>query len=117
MPADQIESLQAKLTRLRERERAIVAQASKLQREMAEMDRKRETQYLCTLGRAWIALGERSPEGTRATMQRFLDSYISRDADKEILSSTPWAVNVPAAQSEPSYASEASHDYDDSEQA
>lgn len=117
MATDSQNEMLAKLAKLLERERAITAQASKLKKEMATMDRKRETQYLCTLGRAWIALGERSPEGTRATMRRFLDSYISRDADKEILASTPWAVSVPAAQSEPSYASESSHDYHDSEQA
>jgi hypothetical protein len=91
-----IAALRARLDRLREREYASRAQALKIVREMQTLDRKRETRLLCTLGRAWFALAEQSP-GTRTTMQRFLDSYISREADREILQHTAWAVTSPAA--------------------
>lgn len=115
MAIDNIELLQAKLVRLRERERASRMEASKIVREMAQMDRKREAQMLITLGRAWIALGERSSDSTRASMQRFLDGYISRETDREVLKSTPWAVNAPTALIAPAHGPEVAYESDDSQ--
>jgi hypothetical protein len=109
MSADNNETLQAKLARLRERERVI-------KRELAALDRRRETQMLCTLGRAWLALGEQSP-GARGTMQRFLDGYISRTTDRDILRGTPWAVSALAAKPAPTSAPEAAYESDDSQHA
>jgi hypothetical protein len=116
MSADKIEVLQAQLARLRERERVSRNQAAQIKREMASMERRRETQMLCSLGRAWLALGEQSP-GARTTMQRFLDGYISRPTDREILRGTPWAVSVLAAKPAPTSAPEARNDSDYSEHA
>jgi hypothetical protein len=116
MSADNIETLQAKLARLRERERVSRNQADQIKRELAALDRKRETQLLCTLGRAWLALGEQSP-GARGTMQRFLDGYISRTTDRAILAGTPWAVSAPARSPAPTFAPEARNDSDYSEHA
>jgi hypothetical protein len=112
MPSDNIDTLQARLARLREKERTSRTQASRIVREMAKMDRNRRVQFLITLGSAWVALGEQSP-GARATMQRFIDNWISRPTDIEVLKSTPWAVNAPTAET----AREAAYDSDDSEHA
>lgn len=113
MQTDNPNSIQAKLARLRERERAIAAQTSKLKKEMLAMDRKKEAQMLITLGRAWLSLGEQSSAGTRATMQRFLDGYISRPTDIEILKNTVWALSVPVTKTEPAYTPpEAAYDSD-----
>jgi hypothetical protein len=116
MSADKIEVLQAQLARLRERERVSRNQADQIKRELASMDRKRETRLLCILGRAWLALGERNP-GSRPPMQRFLDGYISRTTDRDILRGTPWAVSALAAKPAPTSAPEAAYESDDSQHA
>ena len=88
------DTLRAKLEAARQRERAARADAARLMREMKSADRRRETQLLCTLGRAWLALGERVP-AFRDSGGRFLDGYITREADREILSGTAWEVSEP----------------------
>jgi hypothetical protein len=62
---------------------------------MAAADRRRETQMLCTLGRAWLALGERNPN-FREAGARFLAGYISRPADREALQGTSWELGESA---------------------
>jgi hypothetical protein len=64
---------------------------------MAAADRRRETQILCTLGRAWVAWGERD-ERFRVAAQRWLAGYVSRPTDRAALTGTPWAVPEPEAQ-------------------
>ncbi|MFC7608955.1 hypothetical protein [Teichococcus aestuarii] len=64
---------------------------------MVAADRRRETQILCTLGRAWLAWGERD-ERFRAAAQRWLAGYVSRPTDRAALASTPWALPEPDAQ-------------------
>jgi hypothetical protein len=83
--------LASRLDAARARERAARAEASRLRREMAAADRRMETQRLCTLGRAWIAWGERD-DRMRSAALRFLSSYISRDTDRAALAGTAWAV-------------------------
>lgn len=93
-----LDTKEAKLDRakqLRSAARTKNEEATKLEREIAEMDRKQEAQMLCALGRAWIALGERSPTG-RDGMLQFLRNYISRDTDRKALLGTPWDVTAPA---------------------
>lgn len=89
-----VEVLRERLAFAQKREKAARAEAAKIRREMAASDRRMETQRLCTLGRAWLALGERSP-GYREPMLKFLVDYISRDADREVLVGTAW--ELPAA--------------------
>ncbi len=84
-------ALAARLDAARARERAARAEASRLRREMAAADRRLETQRLCTLGRAWVAWGERD-DRMRSAALRFLSSYITRDTDRAALAGTPWAV-------------------------
>ena len=84
-------SLLARLDAARARERAARAEASRLRREMAAADRRRETQRLCVLGRAldaWAAQDERVRESAR----RYLVSYVSRDTDRAALAGSPWAL-------------------------
>jgi hypothetical protein len=84
-------SLRARLAAAQARERAARADAARLRREMAAADRRRETQILCTLGRAWLAWGERD-ERFRAAAQRWLVGYVLRPTDRDALAGTPWAV-------------------------
>ena len=89
-----VDSLQERLAAARDRERAARAEASRIRREMMHADRRLETQRLCTLGRAWMVLGERS-ESFRENGRKFLASYIVRDTDRAALAGTPWAVPEP----------------------
>ena len=100
-------SLQERLSAARDRERAARVEAARIRREMMHADRRLETQRLCTLGRAWIALGERS-ESFRDNARRFLASYITRDTDRAALRGTPWQVPEPDA-GPPEPAGEAEH--------
>lgn len=90
-------SLRARLAAAQARERAARADAARLRREMTAADRRREVQILCTLGRAWLAWGERD-ERFRAAAQRWLAGYITRPTDRAALAGTPWAVPEPEAQ-------------------
>lgn len=84
-------SLLARLNAARARERAARAEASRLRREMAAADRRREMQRLCVLGRAldtWAAQDERVRESAR----RYLAGYVSRDTDRAALAGSPWEV-------------------------
>ncbi len=65
------QALEARLDAARARERTARAEASRLKREMVAADRRLETQRLCTLGRAWLAWGERD-DRMRAAAVRFL---------------------------------------------
>ena len=88
-------SLLARLDAARARERAARAEASRLRREMAAADRRRETQRLCILGRAltaWAAQDERVRESGR----RYLASYVTRDTDLAALAGSVWAIPVAA---------------------
>jgi hypothetical protein len=81
-------------------EKAEEAQRAKEDRVAAK---RRETQRLCTLGRAFMDLYSRS-EANAVLMQRHLNGYISRDIDREILLGTLYAVPEPSRhEPEPSY--------------
>ncbi|WP_284943735.1 hypothetical protein [Acidisoma cladoniae] len=67
--------------------------------QMKALDRRRTTQRLCTLGRAWEAMADQSPN-FRAAGQKFLGGYISRDTDREILIGTPWQLPEPSERGE-----------------
>lgn len=86
--------LRDRLAAAQKKEKAARAEAARIRREMKGADRRRETQRLCTLGRAWLALGERSP-GYREPMLKFLGDYIIRDSDREILTGTTWELPAP----------------------
>jgi len=62
---------------------------------MVIVDRRLETQRLCTLGRAWMSWGERD-ERFRSAALRYLTVYITRETDRQALAGTPWAVPEPA---------------------
>lgn len=84
-------SLLSRLDAARARERAARAEASRLRREMAAADRRRETQRLCVLGRAltaWAAHDDRVRESAR----RYLASYVTRDTDRLALAGSVWAL-------------------------
>ncbi len=83
-------SLLVRLDAARARERAARAEASRLRREMAAADRRRETQRLCVLGRAldtWAASDER----VRDSARRYLATYVTRDTDRAALAGSSWA--------------------------
>lgn len=88
------DSLRGRLAAAQSRERAARADAARLRREMQALDRRRETQRLCTLGRAWEAWGA-SDERVRGAALRWLRGYVTRDTDRAVLSGTPWDVTVP----------------------
>ncbi|WP_284947144.1 hypothetical protein [Acidisoma cladoniae] len=76
---------------------------SRFERQMAALSRRQTTQRLCTLGRAWLALGDASPN-FQSVGQRFLNSYISRETDRDILRGTPWEISdVPAPDEAPDH--------------
>ncbi len=83
-----------RLESARARERTARAEAARIKREMAAANRRLETQRLCTLGRAWIALAEREHR-FRESGIRFLVGYINRETDRAALAGTPWAVPEP----------------------
>ena len=96
-------SVDEQLRELRKKQEAAVARARRaraaagqLERAMRAASRRRETQLLCTLGRAWMSLGEQNPS-FRTAGQRFLASYISRDTDRDILRATVWEIPEPSA--------------------
>ena len=82
-------ALRARLEAARMREKEARAAAARITREMMAADRRTETQRLCTLGRAWLAWGERN-EAFRGQGQKFLAGYITRDADRVVLVGTPY---------------------------
>ena len=94
-------ALAERLEAARKRERDARAEASRLKRELAALSRRQESQLLCTVGRAWLAWGERN-EVFRAQAHRFLCGYITRETDREILRGTTWEVPEPASHAEPS---------------
>lgn len=98
--------LRTRLAAAQARERAARADAARIRRDIIASDRRLETQRLCMLGRAWLALGERSP-GFRESGAKFLNGYITRPADAEALRGTPWELSSAAATGEPGEASHA----------
>ena len=84
--------LQVRLEAARARERSARGAAARLKREMCAADRRLETQRLCILGRAWLTLGQRSPQFCESG-SRFLESYITRDVDRVALRGTQWEVS------------------------
>ena len=91
--------LASRLEAAKRREREARAAAVRIRREMAAADRRRETQMLCVLGRAWLALGERSP-GFRETGARFVADYVTRDTDRLALAGTAWDVSGRATEAD-----------------
>ena len=92
--------LAERLEAARRREREARAEAARIRRELTALSRRQEVQLLCTLGRAWMTLGERHA-GFRESGHRFLISYVTRDTDREILRGTPWEVPDPASHAVP----------------
>lgn len=99
--------LRERLAAAQARERTARADAARLRREMLALDRRRETQRLCTLGRAFEAWGA-GDERFRGAAVRFLAGYISRPVDREVFAGTPWELPAAAVTADPS-AGEASH--------
>jgi hypothetical protein len=83
--------LESNLQAARGRERAARADAARLRREMVAVDRRKEAQRLCILGRAWCAWSERD-ERFRPAAIRFLASYVARETDRAILAGTTWEI-------------------------
>lgn len=80
-----------RLTAARDAERKARSRIAKLKRASAGVSRRAEMQRLCTLGRAvmvWSSADERFMQALR----RYLNGYISRETDREILAGTPWEV-------------------------
>ena len=90
MAEETIESLRARIEAARKRERDARAAAARLAREMSALNRRRETQRLCTLGRAWGAYAD--AHGRSDEMLAFLNNYISRQTDVDALDGSRWAV-------------------------
>lgn len=82
-------TLRSRIDAARRREREARAEASRLRREMSALNRRRETQRLCVLGRAWESWAERTP-GFADQAARYLSGYVSRDTDREALRGTRW---------------------------
>lgn len=93
------DGLRARLEAARAREKAARAEAARIAREMAAADRRRETQRLCVLGRAWLAWAERN-EAFRSQAGRFLAGYVTRETDREALRGSPFDLPSPAEHAE-----------------
>jgi hypothetical protein len=89
MLTDTSDDLRKRLDTARRRERESRAIAAKISREMAALDRRREAQRLCTLGRAWETWAEHTPS-FRDAATKFLAGYLSRQTDIDIMRGTPW---------------------------
>ena len=83
----------AELARLELRIRQLRARRAQFRRQMAQAERRRETQRLCTLGRALVTLSEKNPGFHDNHLMPFLRSYISRDVDKDVLAGTRFDVS------------------------
>lgn len=91
----------AEASDIAKREKTEEARLAKLDRSVAT---RRETQLLCTLGRAFMSLHSHSGQNA-SMMQRYLNGYISRDIDRDILRGTPYEVPEPSQYAEePVYA-------------
>lgn len=88
------ETLQQKLDMARQRERNARARSARLRRSLDNANRKRQTQIKCTLGAAVLALAASGKgEGLVTSLRRWLDHYLSRPQDRDILNETPFAVD------------------------
>jgi hypothetical protein len=93
MAGETIESLRVRIDAARKRERDARAAAARLAREMSALSRRRETQRLCCLGRAWGAFADTHPNRFDE-MKAFLENgYISRETDRSVLVGTRWDVS------------------------
>lgn len=89
MGTDTVEALRLRLETVQRRGREARAAEARILREMQAADRRRETQMLCTLGRAMLTMGERSPAFLEQA-RNFLSGYITREVDREVLVGTPF---------------------------
>lgn len=88
------ETLQRKLELARLRERNARARTARLRRSLDSSNRKRQTQVKCTIGAAVLALAASGKgEGLVTGLRRWLDHYLSRPQDRNILGETPFALD------------------------
>jgi hypothetical protein len=89
------ETLQRKLELAQLRERNARARTARLRRSLDSSNRKRQTQVKCTIGAAVLALAASGKgEGLVTGLRRWLDHYLSRPQDRNILSETPFALDL-----------------------
>ena len=76
----------------RDAEKAARAKVARLKRTSATNGKRRETQRLCTLGRAIMSWSSSDLRVGNA-FKNYLSTYLNRPADLEILAGTPWEVS------------------------
>lgn len=92
---DMAETLRNKLENARARERAARARTARLRRSLDQSNRRQHTQVKCTLGAAVLALAATGKgDGMVAGLRRWLDHYLTRPQDRDILRDTPFSLDL-----------------------
>lgn len=89
------ESIEQRLEAARERERDARARTARLRRSLDRSNRKTQSHLKHTLGGAILALAE-SGRGDQmvAGFRRWLDRYLARPQDRQVLRDTPFALDI-----------------------
>lgn len=87
-------SMEQKLQAARQRERLARATTARLRRSLDRSNRKTQSHLKHTLGEAILALAE-SGRGDQmvAGFRRWLDHYLARPQDRQVLRDTPFALD------------------------
>lgn len=89
------ELIEQRLEMARQRERAARARTARLRRSLDRSNRKTQSQIKYTVGTAMLALSE-SGRGDQmvSSFRRWLDHYLTRPQDREILKDTQFALDL-----------------------
>jgi hypothetical protein len=87
------DTIEQKLELARLRERKARARTARLRRSLDQSNRRTRNQVKYTLGAAVLALAE-SGKGDQftANLRRWLDHYLTRTQDRDVLRHTPFAL-------------------------
>lgn len=90
------DTIEQKLELARMRERKARARTARLRRSLDQSNRRTRNQVKYTLGAAIFALAESGKgEALIVGMRRWLNHYLSRSEDRDILRHTPFALEAP----------------------
>lgn len=91
-------SIEEKLQLAQLRERKARARTARLRRSLDQANRRTRNQTKYVLGAAVLALAE-SGKGEQmiAGFRRWLDHYLSRQQDRDVLRHTPFSLELPEA--------------------
>ena len=89
------DTLQQQLELARLRERKARARTARLRRTLDQSNRRTRSQIKYTIGAAVLALAESGKgEPLIANLRRWLDHYLSRPQDRDVLRHTPFALEA-----------------------